>query len=188
MSPRRPKPTDAALAQELETMLEPKFPGIEVAVGKNPRWNRTSVTFTWAGFSGLLPEERFHRLMTVVPEEFREQRMEGFVWLELAPGETVEAFLKLPRSEDIVAREATTYAELVKTGFFDALSKALGPAPQVQCRGVFDHVGRILGDRGCAAHVVQEAKLVFIHHGAFCDCQALLTARKSLDDAHHGAA
>ena len=47
----------------------------------------------------------------VIPTDFREQKMAGFVWLELAQGESVEEFLKLPRSEDIADREAEIFKD-----------------------------------------------------------------------------
>lgn len=188
MAARRKQPSDPHLADELAAMLESKFPGMGVHVEIHPRWNRPCATFTWPGFADLLPEERFHRLATVIPETFREERLGGHIWLELAPGETVEAFLSLPRSEDIAPREAQLYGDLVQSGFFDALSKAMGPAPGSACRGVFEQTLRVLKERGLSAGQIDDAKLVLIHHGAYCDCQVLLTARSSLDAAHHGAA
>ena len=71
------------LEEDLVDMLEEPFPGMAVAVAYSRRWNRKCATFCWSGFSGLLPEERFHRLVGVIPEEFRKSRMAGLVWLEM---------------------------------------------------------------------------------------------------------
>lgn len=179
---------DEKLSEELGVRLAPKFPGVTVEVGTSDRWERKCVTIRWAGFADLLPEERFHRLATVIPKTFRDQRMRGFVWLELAPEETVDGFLKLPRSEDIADREADIYAGLVKCGFFDALGKTVGPSPEMNCRGAFQQVLKVLSAKKYSPARAHDARLAFIRHGAYCDCQVLLTARPSLDEQHAGAA
>ena len=76
------------LEAQLASLLADPFPGMTLEVGRSERWNRTCVTFRWAGFAKLLPEERFHRLTKAIPEGFRESRMRGFVWLELAPDDS----------------------------------------------------------------------------------------------------
>ena len=116
------KVAERRLAADLARLLAPRFPGIAVQVGEHERWDRPCVTFRWAGFADLLPEERFHRLVRAIPEAFRTDRLGGFVWLELAPHETVEAFLNLPRSEDVADSEASILSGLVEVGFFDSLA------------------------------------------------------------------
>lgn len=177
-----------AVAGELLRMLSTSFPGVQVTLEHSARWNRECVTFRWTGFSGLLPEERFHRLVKVIPESFREQNLAGLVWLELTPSESVEEFLRLPRSEDIARKERTIYAALRKADFFTALHRALGSAPEQSCDGGFAQSERILSGLKLGPHGTQDAKLVFIRHHAFCDCQVLLTAQQALADAHAGAA
>lgn len=179
---------DKQLASELTTMLGSKFPGITVEIGSNERWNRPCATFRWEGFVGLLPEERFHRLMTVIPEALRESRMGGFVWLELATDETVDAFLSLPRSDDIAGQEGAIFIELVETHFFEMLGDSMGPSPDRKCTGDFTLANEILTTRCVGADELRRAKLAFIHHGAFCDCQVLLTAKLAVADLHAGAA
>ncbi|MFQ5415113.1 MAG: hypothetical protein ACE5E6_11710 [Phycisphaerae bacterium] len=173
-----------SLATELEALLGKHFAGITVDVAPSARWNRPCATFRWSGFAGLLPEERFHRLVNVIPEPFRASRMKGLVWLELAPGETVDAYLKLPRSDEVAGREASIYAGLVQVDFFDALNAALDPSPQQRCPGDFSSTADVLARKGFASDRIRDAKLSFILHGAYCDCQVLLTVRHELATAY----
>ena len=177
-----------AIAGELAQLLTKSFPGIAVQMEHSPRWNRDCVTFQWEGFAGLLPEERFHRLTKSIPDGFREEKLAGLVWLELAPGETVEEFLRLPRSEDIARKERTIYAGLHNADFFGVLNQVLGAAPDKKCAGGFTETERVLSTLKLGPHGTQDAKLIFIRHHAFCDCQVLLTAQQALADAHAGAA
>jgi hypothetical protein len=134
------------------------------------------VTFHWEGFTELLPEERFQRLVAAIPADVRESRLEGFIWLELAPDETVDAFLKFPRSEDVVGREAPIFKGLVKAGFLEALRKALGKAPEKRCTGDFAQTYAVLAARKYSAAKLRDAKLLFIRQGTYCDCQVLASA------------
>lgn len=177
-----------AVMGDLLKMLGGVFPGISVEIAHAARWNRDCVTFRWDGFAGLLPEERFHRLVKVIPEAFREQNLAGLVWLELGPAESVEEFLRLPRSEDVARKERTIYAGLRKANFFGLLNTALGSSPDKKCAGDFAECERILPALKLGPHGSQDAKLIFIRHHAFCDCQVLLTAQQALADAHAGAA
>lgn len=178
------KVRDKKLEADLTSMLAEEFPGLNVTIEHSDRWNRVCATFVWSGFADLLPEERFQRLVRLIPEDFREKRLAGLVWLELAPGESVEAFLKLPRSEDFAAREADVYAELESAGFFEALEKALGPEPQKACQGQFTELGVVLSRKKYSKKRIRDAKLLFILNGAYCDCQALLTVRRELSRLH----
>lgn len=173
---------------ELLRILEEGFPGIAVEVGYAKRWERMSVTFRWPGFADLLPEERFHRLVTEIPAATREERLRGFVWLELSPDESVEEFLKLPRSEDVADREPVVYAGLKKVRFFEELGMMMGPSPDKKCPGDFSLSAEILRRKNLTEPKIHDAKLSFIRHGAYCDCQALLTAQKVLAELHAGAA
>jgi hypothetical protein len=182
------KTSDQQLASDLQGILEPQFPGMKIEVAESSRWGRMCVTFQHDGFAGLLPEERFHRLVAVIPEEFRESRLAGFVWLELTTGETIEQFLAMPRSEDVADREGDVLAYLQKMNFFERLSAALGASPAKSCNGGFSQSMALLDAKDCPQGATRDAKLVFIRAGAYCDCQALLVGRKALSDAHAGAA
>jgi len=170
------------LQRELTEMLNGRFPGMTVEVAHSERWNRMSVTFRWSGFRDLLPEERFQRLAAAIPDSFREAKLLGFIWLELAPNETIDAFLKLPRSEDVADREVCIYDKLEAAGFFTALKKAMGKSPQKSCTGEFAKAAEILNGAGFKSDAVRDAKLVFIHHGAYCDCQIVETVGPALQE------
>ena len=177
------------LETQLSRLVQPHFDGLTVEVVANSiRWNRPCATFRWAGFIGLLPEERFQRLAAVVNESFRETHMRGVVWLELAPGETVDEFLRMPRSEDVAPREGHIYQELVRIGFFEALAQRLSPSPTDRCKGGFADSTAVLEEKRIPSEAITEAKLAFIAQGAYCDCQALLSARPALASRHAGAA
>jgi len=138
------------------------------------------VTFRWSGFAGLLSEERFERLSRLIPAEYRDGKLTGFVWLELAPDEGVDDLLRLPRSEDVADRESDIYTKLIGLDFFDALARALGANPQKSCTGDFSEVAAILSAKEFSKEKITDSKLVFIRHGAYCDCQVLLTVRAEL--------
>lgn len=176
----KPAASFETLKRELAATLSAKFPGIAIQIAHSAKWNRPCVTFTSRDFSGLLPEERFQRLAAVIPTEFREQRMAGFVWLELAEGESVEEFLTLPRSEDVADREAEIYGELARAKLFDSMEESMGTSPDKRCEGGFREMMRILSGKRFSPDQVRDAKLLMIRHRAFCDCQILLTARPEL--------
>ncbi len=176
------------LEMKLVALVARQFPGMTVNVEHSERWERMSATFCWPGFADLLPEERFQRLMGVIPEKFRKSRLEGFVWLELTPSETVDEFLKLPRSDDVQDREASVYAGLRQASFFEALSESLGDTPTTTCPGDFSHTAKVLAAAQYSSQRIVEVKLVFIKHGAYCDCQVLGSVEPVLTQRHAGAA
>jgi len=183
-----------AIRAKLFAIVQRRLERIQVEVTHSERWNRPCATFTWSGFAGLLPEERFQRLARVIPEEFRNTKMAGFVWLELAPGESLEQFLALPRSEDVADREDDIYRSLVRVGFFRRLAEALSSSPEDVCAGDFAHTVEIIdsdagAESGATATVTAEdAKLTFIRLGVYCDCQVNRCAEPAMSKQHAGAA
>ena len=171
---------DKKIETELELLLAKHLPGIEVVVERSKRWRRRCVTFRWSGFAGLLPEERFERLTRLIPAAYRDAKLAGLVWLELAPNEEIDGFLKLPRSEDVADREPDIHTKLVAVGFFDALARALGASPKQACTCDFSRVEAVLSAKKFSSDEITRAKLVFIRHGAYCDCQVLLAVRAEL--------
>jgi len=176
------------LKHELLEILSAKFPGIGIEVEHSAKWDRPCVTFRSKEFSGLLPEERFQRLVAVIPTEFREQKMAGLVWVELAEGEALDAFLKLPRSEDIVEREAEIYAQLARAKLCDVLKEAMGSSPDRRCTGDFREMSRLLAGKRFTAEGIRDAKLLMIRYRAYCDCAILLTAQAELARLYADAA
>ena len=174
---------DRRLEKDLADMLKKPFPGVTVAVEHSRRWSRNCVMFCWSGFAGLLPEERFHRVVRVIPDGFRTSRMAGLVWLELAPGEMVEEYLKLPRSEDVV-NEDELWSALDRAEFFRLLGEALGSSPERRCAGDFRLTTAVLAERNHSPDQIRDTKLLFIRHGVFCDCQVIPTARPAPTKLH----
>ncbi|MGD2108656.1 MAG: hypothetical protein PVI86_04625 [Phycisphaerae bacterium] len=174
--------------EELLAILAPAFEGIEVDVGFSARWKRMCLTCRWAGFEGLLPEERFQRLMTVIPVEFRASRLAGLVWLELTPDESVEQYLKLPRSEDIAEREKAICGGLVQMRFFESLGELLGADRTDTCQGDFSATVALMSSLRRPTTDIHDVKLVFIRHGAYCDCQVLETVQPAVQKLVAGAA
>ena len=179
---------DEEIEAELQVILAPAFPGMTVEVSHSRRWNRMCGTFCWPGFTNLLPEERFHRLVRAIPADFRESRMAGLVWVELAPDEDLEAFLRLPRSEDVADREGDVFARLAEVKFFPSLSNAMGASPEKKCGSGFEQVEAILTSKQYSSTHIRDAKLVFIRYGTYCDCQVLATVPSELAKLHAGAA
>lgn len=169
-----------ALERQVTSLLAKAFPGLSVEIGHAARWDRTCIAFRWEGFGALLPEERFHRLVSAIPDEFRESQLAALVWVELAPGETVDDVLKLPRSEDVAGREADIGRALTHNGFFATLVDRLGRSPKRNCPGDFSHTAAVLSDMGKSPERIRDSKLVFIRHGAFCDCQVIETVQPAL--------
>lgn len=179
---------DQRLETDLNDLVRATFPGMTVCVEDNARWNEKSVTFTWPGFSDLLPEERFHKLVGVIPPEMRQSRMQGMVWLELVPGESIDDYLKLPRSEDSLEKEPSVYSMLVEADFFVDMANRIGSGPGSKCGGDFTVAEAVLTNAKFSASRIRDAKLVFIRHGVYCDCQVLSSVQPELAKLYSGAA
>ncbi len=164
------------LQAKLAKLLSEKFPGLAIEVGRRAQCDRTALTFRWAGFNDLLPEERFRQLFHNIPEGFYEEHLRGCVWFELGNGESVDDFLKLPRSEDVGDKEPRVIEGLAKVGFFKALAAELGEEPMASCGGDFTVVRRVLTAAKLNKSALRDALLVLMRNGAFCDCEALFNA------------
>lgn len=163
------------------------FPEIEVKVepwGEDV--SRIAVYFISASFSDLYPEQRFHRLIHALPEEFVEQHLAGSVWFELAPGERPEELLYADE-EEVASIEPDVMRVLEVSGFFAALEDAMAPADTTvvrePCHGDFRISKRILTEKGIHRHdevdMIADVHHVLMSKGAYCDCEILLNAHKS---------
>ncbi|UCG16190.1 MAG: hypothetical protein JSV19_12935 [Phycisphaerales bacterium] len=170
----------SALREKLLELLSPELTGIQVEVRHSDRWDRTCLTFRWEGFTDTLPEERFRHLLLHIPPDFREEHLQGAVWLELAPAETVETYLALPRSEDVADRQQTIARRLIRSGFFEALEERLGPLPVELCMANFAVTRELLREQGYSKQQCDEACLLFILHRAYSDCDVLVEAKRSI--------
>jgi len=168
----------------LRKLLEPHLPGVEVDVGRSRRWQRLTVTFRHEKFAALLPEQRFRALLQLIPSEFYETYLRDAVWFELAPGENPEAVTGARRSEDVAADEPGLARALLHNGFFERLADRLAPSPIEQCAGDFAATRAALAEAGVDDPQQRDACLVFIRHGAYCDCEVLLAARGKLEELY----
>ncbi len=170
----------SAVQKTLRDLLSPVFAGIEIEVSRDRRWQRPVVVARWAGFEGCLPEQRFWRLMQAIPAKVYEEKLAGLVFFELAPGESIDDYLKMPRSEDVADKEEKLIRVLMNRSFFGKLLDALGDPPQKACDGNFTVARGILKECGISPKRRQEICLLLILHGAYCDCQALTTACENI--------
>lgn len=179
---------DMMIETDLLSLLADKFPEIEVTVAHSERWSRMCVTFRWPGFAGLLNEERFQKLTSAIPDSFRADHMRGFVWLELTLEQSIEEYLAQPRSEDVADRAEDIYAGLLKSGFFVTLEQTMQPAPETKCGGDFAQVACVLQEKDYPQSEITNAKLLFISHGAYCDCQVVQTVQAQLAQSYANVA
>jgi len=167
----------AALARELQDMLDKSCPGMAVTVAHSPRWQRMCLTFHWDGFRGMLPEERFRLVAKRVPPAYFETHCRGAVWVELAGDESIEDYLALPRSEDIDARLNDVWADLAALNFFAALEDELVRVPAQQCPDDFTFSKRVLSARKATREQTRDAMLAFMRHEAYTDWEVLAKIR-----------
>jgi len=172
--------TTPDLRADLIALLGKACPGIEISIAHSDRWKRSAIEFRWEGFAGLLPEERFRRIMGALPDHFYATRMRGLVCLELVPGEELEAFLALPHSEDVAQDEPRIVRRMVKAKFFDKLEALLGATPVDACKGGLQGSRKLLQSLRFSAVQVERACLVLIRHRSYCDCEVLMRARPEL--------
>jgi hypothetical protein len=172
----------ARLAGELRELVETACPGIAVEVGIHPRWQRKCFTFRWAGFDGLLPEERFRLVVKRIPPEFYEAHCGGAVWLELADGESLEDYLELPRSEDIDPRLAAVWSFLRDVNFFATLEDELVRIPPARCPDDFTVCRKVLTVKQASADQARDALLAFMRHRAYSDWEVLREVRPLVEN------
>ncbi|MFQ5490989.1 MAG: hypothetical protein ACE5GE_09735 [Phycisphaerae bacterium] len=168
------------IAGRLGEFFEPVLPGVEIDVAHSSRWGRVVVTVRHGDFARWLPEQRFKKLVQLIPPEFFEEHLTGVVWFELAPGETPDDLMKARRSEDVAGEEPELARALLGNGFFGALEVALGPSPIETCGGEFGVAKKVLEELGVKGDGQRDTCLMFILNGAYCDCEVLLAVGPAL--------
>lgn len=169
--------TDKQIADELAGFVGAVCPGVQVEVGLSPRWNRRCLTFRWPGFALLLPEERFRLVAKPVPPAFFEAHLGGAVWLELTDTETIDAYLALPRSEDIDPKLPQVWAALGELNFFAALEDELVRIAVADCPDDLSISKRVLAAKDAPAELREAAVLAFMRHEAYTDWEVLRKVR-----------
>ncbi|MCB9850756.1 MAG: hypothetical protein H6817_08630 [Phycisphaerales bacterium] len=171
------------LARDLGGYVTKAHPDMQVEVAESPRWKRTCFTFTWDGFAGLLPEERFHIVTRCVPADYIEKHCRGVVWLELADGERIEDYLALPRSEDIAEKAGKIGKRLGEMAFFAALEDELVRIAADQCPDNLSISKRVLAAKKAKDAEIREAILLFLHHRAYTDWEVLRQVRPAVESS-----
>lgn len=174
---------DTEVADELAAHVGKVCPGVQVEVGHSERWNRRCLTFRWAGFADLLPEERFRLVAKPVPPPFYEAHCRGAVWLELAEGETLEQYLALPRSEDIDPKLPQVWAFLADLNFFAALEDELVRIALADCPDDLSISKRVLAAKQAQPDQIRDAVLAFMRHEAYTDWEVLRKVRPMAERA-----
>lgn len=173
--------TFAERARKLTGFLDKACPGIRVEAEHSARWDRPCLTFHWPGFAGTLLEERFHLLMRHIPEEFFESHCRGAVFLELAPGETVDEILAQPRSEDVADRVAEIWAMLNGRHFFACLEDELVRIPPAELQPDLRVSRKVLQALELDEDQQRDALLAFMHTGAYTDWEVLREIRPTAE-------
>ncbi len=172
---------DPDIQKLIESHVADQLPGVTIEVSFAKRWQRQMVVARWEGFAGLLAEQRFRRLVACIPAQVFERDLAGMVWFELTPDESVDDYMKMPRSADVANRRSELIAAMKKSGLVARLEEQLGDEPEDACGGAFELTRAVLKDAGLTPKKIESACLCLIGLGAYCDCQALLgEAREEL--------
>jgi hypothetical protein len=165
----------AELQEQLTDFLAERFDDVTVEIGDDIHYRGTNIVVTTAAFTGLLPEQRYHHVVRAVPPEFYAEKLaSGFVWFELAPGETGEDYMKMPRSQDVAREEPTILRNLIKIGFFETLQTRADMENIALSIDDFTLCKDILKKAGFDADAITQTCLVLIRRGAFCDAHVLI--------------
>jgi hypothetical protein len=171
------------LETELLSLLRTAYPAIEVRIAP---WDqdrtRVAIRFVEPSFAGLYVQERYHRLVHLIPRSFFDQELTNTVWFELAPGERAEE-LRYPDEELIREITPAVLGVLAQRHAFEGLDDLLCPAdPRAvpsTCAGGFQHMRRILAERGFSEDDLFDILHVLMEQGAFCDCEILTNVERT---------
>jgi hypothetical protein len=144
--------SDTDVIEALQGYLSGSYPGI--AIRMEP-WkddpSRNAIFFEHEKFAMLYPMQRYHYLIHSIPEDFYGRHLSESIWVELAPGETVDD-LRYPDEELIESISPDVLKALDGSGFFARLDDLLSPEDEAVtpavCHGDFRHAKRILAEKG----------------------------------------
>ena len=159
----------ASIEKQLHSALKPAFKDVGVKVGMDIHYKGCNIVVTSPDFAGLLPEQRYHHVAHALPPDLYEQLRGGFVWFELAPGEPAADLMKMPRSEDIAARDAAIHQRVRAAKFFKKLESKLRASRKAASALDFILSREVLAEEGWSAGEITDACLFFIRHGGHCD-------------------
>jgi len=174
----------ASVEGRLQAALSKTFPCVAVRVGDGIHYRGTNVVITSPDFAGLLPEQRFHHVVRVLPAELYEDLRGKVVWFELAPTERPDDYMKMPRSEDIIGNETSILKRLTAVKFFKKFEDRLMAKRQAPSRRDFIVAKEILEEAGLSPKEITHACLYFIRHGGYSDAQVFSHVMEELAGAH----
>ncbi len=161
------------LQKLLKEILAPKLPGVEVEVTPPARWKRPVAVVRWGGFAGLLAEQRFRVVVSNIPSEMFERDFHGLIWFELTPGEEIDDYLRMPRSDDVAKKAESLMAAAMQSGLAAKLKESLGDDAGKSCGGSFEAARRALAGAGWSKTRIEEFCLAALGRGAYCDCEVI---------------
>jgi hypothetical protein len=167
----------AKLESELRSFIRNAYPAMTVRVERvQTSAEHLAIYFIDASFRDLYPQQRYHKLTSLIPPAYIEDRLSGSEWFKLAPGESPET-LRFP--DDDLISSITPHVSLVlkNRGFFKVLDDTLCPiSPDlevVQCKGDFSNSKAALLACGFSGGDYDDVFGVLMAIGAYCDCEAL---------------
>lgn len=185
--PRNPTPeseiemSDTDIISALKGYLADSYPGIAIRIEPwRDDLSRDAIYFEHEKFAVLYPMQRYHYLIHSIPQDFYERHLSEAVWVELAPGETVDD-LRYPDEELIKSISPDVLKALQGSGFFAGLDDLMSPedeafTPEV-CHGDFRHAKRVLAEKGFGERdgidEVFDICHVLMDAGGYCDCEIL---------------
>ncbi len=161
--------------QSLQNHLRERFEDAEVTIGENIHYKGVNVVVTSAAFKGLLAEQRFHHVGRAIPKDFYEEHLQrGVVWFELAPGETGQDLMKMPRSSDVKNKQDEIKRRLHKAKFFEKLQAKFASNRQSASVTDFSATRQLLKEAGLNEQEITDACLFLMLNTAYSDAQVLV--------------
>ena len=173
--------TNADIISSLKDYLDESYPDVSIRIEP---WrddpSRSAIYFEDPKFAVLYPMQRYHYLIHSIPQDFYQRHLSEAVWVELAPGETVDD-LRYPDEELMESIAPDVIRALEGSGFFagldDLMSPLDGSAKIEVCHGDLRHAKRVLEEKGFGERdgvdEVFDICHVLMTKGGYCDCEVL---------------
>ena len=167
----------AKIESELRSFVQGAYPAMTVRVEQvQTGEEHLAIFFIDASFRDLYPQQRYHKLTSVIPAAYIENQLSGSQWFELVPGENPET-LRLPDDDLISSITQDVSLALKNRWFFNVLDDTLCPVlpnlEAVRCQGDFSNSKAALLACGFPESDCDDVFGVLMSLGAFCDCEVL---------------
>jgi hypothetical protein len=163
--------TSKELQETLYKFITPTYSDIKIEVIDAPD-NRRQIYFVEEKFKNLFPQQRYHFLVHLIPDEFYKEHLAKSSWYELAPGENPED-LKFLDNETVEGIRDIILAVLKDRVNFVTKLDTLFSSESVKCFGDFRHSKRILNELNFSDEEQFDIFHVLMHEGGYCDCEIL---------------